>query len=204
MLSKLAQPEKKQELSVSPTTGYSSWFNVWNSKTTPENETSNDSSDNEIFKLSEDEDNKLPVDIEKKTDEEEETETETETDNEETPDKYLGSKRCMINDNELPYNINYDLLYEDINRTKSICKKIVNGNIQKWNDSSDAFKIWAVAITSIYLGIAEPVALFTITYCFMSKFHENNNIEPLSDFDEEETCDADNDSSDCAADSEQD
>ena len=56
----------------------------------------------------------------------------------------------------------------------------------------------------MYLGIAEPVALFTITYCFLSKFDEKKNIEPHSDFDEEETCDADNDSSDCAADSEQD
>ena len=57
----------------------------------------------------------------------------------------------------------------------------------------------------MYLGIAEPVALFTITYCFLSKFDEKNNIDPLSDFDEEETDHANYDeSSDCAADSEQD
>ena len=32
MLSKLAKEKKTEHISISPTTGYSSWFNVWNSK----------------------------------------------------------------------------------------------------------------------------------------------------------------------------
>lgn len=209
MLSKFAKEQndiKTKSISVSPNSGYSSWFNVWNTQKNDTNtpDFDSDTSDNEIFKLSEDENNKFPVNIEKSPNEEREreTETETDTDNEETIDKYLGSKKCLIDDNKLPYN--YSLLYEDINKTKSICQKIVNDNIQKWNNTSEAFKLYVISIGSMYLGIAEPVALFTITYCFLSKFDEKNNIEPLSDFDEEETCDADNDSSDCAADSEQD
>ena len=117
-------------------------------------------------------------------------------------------KKCMINDYELPYN--YSLLYEDINKTKSICQKMVNDNIQRWNNSSDAFKIYAVAIGSIYLGIAEPVALFFVTYVLMDKFvldekAHNERFSPTRFESSNEAETADNEeSSDCAADSEQD
>ena len=59
MLSKLAKEQdnapdaETAPLSVSPNTGYSSWFNVWNStkNVEVENDSSTDSSDNEIFKI---------------------------------------------------------------------------------------------------------------------------------------------------------
>ena len=179
-----------------------------------EKEEDNTSDTSEIFKLSEDETSKLPVDIEVSDYEMKDTDTENSDDescNSEhvtAYDKYLGSKRCMIDDNELPYN--YSLLYEDINRTKSICNKMVSDNIQRWNNSSDAFKIYAVAISSIYLGIAEPVALFFVTYVLMDKFvldekTHNERFSPVRFESSNEAETADNEeSSDCAADSEQD
>jgi hypothetical protein len=234
MLSKFAKEEKdiktktNQPISVSPTTGYSSWFTIWNTKEGKEKEEKeekeekgeeedNKSDTSEIFKLSEDETSKLPVDIEASDNENENKDTETDNSDYDssnsdvitTYDKYLGSKKCMINDYELPYN--YSLLYEDINRTKSICQKMVNNNIQMWNNASDAFKIYAIAIGSIYLGIAEPVAISMITYCFMSKFTEDiqkREIEKFSPIRFEPSNDAETadneESSDCAADSEQD
>lgn len=203
------QDTKTPPISVSPSTGYASWFTIWNTKKEQKQEEDNKSDTSEIFQLSEDETSKLPVDIENSEHENQDTETDNSDDESSNSeelvyrDKYLGSKRCMINDNELPYN--YSLLYRDIKKTKSICEKIVNNNIQKWNNTSEAFKLYVISVGSMYLGIAEPVALFTITYCFLSKFDEKNNIDPLSDFDEEETDHANYDeSSDCAADSEQD
>ncbi len=219
MLSKFAKEQDikpNEPISVSPTTGYTSWFTIWNTKKEEkeEKEEDNKSDTSEIFKLSEDETSKLPVDIEVSDYEMKDTDTENSDDescNSEhvtAYDKYLGSKRCMIDDNELPYN--YSLLYEDINKTKSICNKMVSDNIQRWNNSSDAFKIYAVAISSIYFGIAEPVALFFITYVLMDKFvldekTHNERFSPVRFESSNEAETADNEeSSDCAADSEQD
>lgn len=230
MLSKFAKEEEdiktktNQPISVSPTTGYSSWFTIWNTKEGKEKEEKeekgeeedNKSDTSEIFKLSEDETSKLPVDIEASDNENENKDTETDNSDYDssnsdvitTYDKYLGSKKCMINDYELPYN--YSLLYEDINRTKSICQKMVNNNIQMWNNASDAFKIYAIAIGSIYLGIAEPVAISMITYALMDKFvldekAHNERFSPTRFESSNEAETADNEeSSDCAADSEQD
>ena len=220
MLSKFAKEQDikpNEPISVSPTTGYTSWFTIWNTKKEEkekEKEEDNKSDTSEIFKLSEDETSKLPVDIEVSDYEMKDTDTENSDDescNSEhvtAYDKYLGSKRCMIDDNELPYN--YSLLYEEINKTKSICNKIVNDNIQRWNNSSDAFKIYAVAISSIYLGIAEPVAMFFVTYAFMDKFvlderKARERFSPVRYNSSNEAETADNEeSSDCAADSEQD
>ena len=188
MLSKFAKEQdintttkdtKTPPISVSPSTGYASWFTIWNTKKEQKQEEDNKSDTSEIFQLSEDETSKLPVDIENSEHENQDTETDNSDDESSNSeelvyrDKYLGSKRCMINDNELPYN--YSLLYRDIKKTKSICEKIVNNNIQKWNNTSEAFKLYVISVGSMYLGIAEPVALFTITLSIYS-FVPNYNL----------------------------
>ena len=79
MLSKLAKEQDikpNEPISVSPTTGYTSWFTIWNTKKQEkgeEKEEDNASDTSEIFKLSEDETSKLPVDIEDSDNENQDT-----------------------------------------------------------------------------------------------------------------------------------
>ncbi len=249
MLSKLAHPEKTQPIAVSPNTGYSSWFNVWKTTQTDEAPTTNipdtketptDSStdtfsdinvsDNEIFKLSEDDEHKNEQSTTSEEENEEEEEEEEEKKNVEEPndtknskhDKYLGSKKTLFDDDDFPYN--YSLLHEDIIKPTSVfCSKKFNNIINYWNKSSDVFKVYSIGLASIYFNIAEYVAIYTLTYAFLSKTtkskeallmekwlssidtrNKNNyptvDDEPVQADYHEETCDADaEESSDAGA-----
>lgn len=192
MLSKPAQPEKTPSIAVSP--GYSSWFNVWkttqNNKdttnntpdtkeipiVTPDNLSDINISDNEIFKLSEDDEHETTSEKDLKNDDDDNENNQNNEEEENLPndsahfkrDKYLGSKKVFFDDDDFPYN--YSLLHEDIIKPTSLfCLKKFNNIVNYWNKSSDVFKIYSIGITSIYFNVAEYVAIYTLIYAFLSK-----------------------------------